>query len=287
MPVRRCRIARIRPGQIGAVPDTSTRSPTRNARLIPIRGSYGDPEKTWLRPAIAVHPKRLTSYILQSMFTVCRPTPHRNGLTGGERRLAAQRASGYSMRRWRSLPSTVTAPRPSMRSPLRRALRRGPYWNFDSKRAVFLALLRGARGPACPEPDGVTEHAPREMRPPRGQSRNQLVRRRAPALILLLQEHWSLAVRDESFANLRDAGAPCVSTSPKRLEARHRTTGVPLTVVAECAGDGHHRLGEEWLRSRSRIRTACLRTCSARSCRLYDGLVHRARPANELPAVET
>ncbi len=36
-------------GQIGAVPDTSTRSPARTARLIPMRGSYGEPDDTWRR----------------------------------------------------------------------------------------------------------------------------------------------------------------------------------------------------------------------------------------------
>ena len=33
-------------GQIGAVPDTSTRSPTRSARLKPISPSWGEPEAT-------------------------------------------------------------------------------------------------------------------------------------------------------------------------------------------------------------------------------------------------
>src|SRR5690242_6809903 len=32
------------PGRIGAVPDTKTRSPTRSARLNPIRSSNGDPD---------------------------------------------------------------------------------------------------------------------------------------------------------------------------------------------------------------------------------------------------
>jgi hypothetical protein len=33
-------------GQMGAVPETSTRSPTRRARLNPTTGSYGEPEAT-------------------------------------------------------------------------------------------------------------------------------------------------------------------------------------------------------------------------------------------------
>ena len=40
-------------GQIGAVPETSTRSPTRTARLNPITGSYGDPEATRRRCVMA------------------------------------------------------------------------------------------------------------------------------------------------------------------------------------------------------------------------------------------
>ena len=39
-------------GQIGAVPETNTRSPTRTARLMPILGSYGEPEETFRRAAI-------------------------------------------------------------------------------------------------------------------------------------------------------------------------------------------------------------------------------------------
>jgi hypothetical protein len=35
-------------GQIGAVPKTNTRRPTRTARVMPIRGSQGEPENTWL-----------------------------------------------------------------------------------------------------------------------------------------------------------------------------------------------------------------------------------------------
>ncbi len=34
-------------GHTGAVPDTSTRSPTRTARLKPMEASNGDPELTW------------------------------------------------------------------------------------------------------------------------------------------------------------------------------------------------------------------------------------------------
>src|SRR6266576_1045207 len=48
-------------GQTGAVPDTSTRSPTRTARLNPMVGSKGDPEDTRCRsvtgrmvPAVAI-----------------------------------------------------------------------------------------------------------------------------------------------------------------------------------------------------------------------------------------
>src|SRR6266540_4688249 len=41
-------------GQTGAVPATSTRSPTRSARLKPITGSKGDPDETRARPSATV-----------------------------------------------------------------------------------------------------------------------------------------------------------------------------------------------------------------------------------------
>src|SRR5687767_2525389 len=43
-------------GQIGAVPDTSTLSPTRTARLIPILPSYGEPDEARRRSAISGPP---------------------------------------------------------------------------------------------------------------------------------------------------------------------------------------------------------------------------------------
>jgi hypothetical protein len=43
-------------GQTGAVPATSTRSPTRTARLKPITGSYGDPEATIRRFVVIAEP---------------------------------------------------------------------------------------------------------------------------------------------------------------------------------------------------------------------------------------
>jgi hypothetical protein len=41
-------------GHCGAVPDTTTRSPTRTARLYPTVGSKGDPEEMRRRPTIGV-----------------------------------------------------------------------------------------------------------------------------------------------------------------------------------------------------------------------------------------
>src|SRR4249919_3264053 len=45
-------------GQIGAVPATRTRSPTRTARLNPIRGSNGEPDEMFRRSIADLKPDR-------------------------------------------------------------------------------------------------------------------------------------------------------------------------------------------------------------------------------------
>ena len=75
------------------------------------------------------------------------------------------------------------------------------YWNFQSKEDLFFALM------------------------------DERVDR------LLLQEYWALAVRDEELrARYVERRRALCGHLADALEARHRTTGVPLTVPAEAGG---------------------------------------------------
>ena len=58
---------KIGASQIGAVPDTSTRSPTRTAREMPICGSYGEPDEMCCRSLIRAH--RLTRRRIAAFYS--------------------------------------------------------------------------------------------------------------------------------------------------------------------------------------------------------------------------
>jgi AcrR family transcriptional regulator len=153
------------------------------------------------------------------------------------------------------------------------------YWNFDSKEDVFFALIEERVDRRARELMGVTEHAPRET------ATAPLVSRgvsgfadEQQALVLLLQEYWSLAVRDPA---LRDAYVKRQRALRERLaealEARHRTTGVPLTVPAEALATGiialATGLAQERIADPDGVSDDLLGELLSL---LYDGLVHRA-----------
>jgi AcrR family transcriptional regulator len=108
------------------------------------------------------------------------------------------------------------------------------YWNFESKEELFLGLLedrfdRRARGlMALTEAAGSGETT--SQRVSRGFAEMVDEHRR---LVLLMNEFWALAVRDEQ---LRERWvkrqAALRADLAKTLEARHATTGVPLTTSA-------------------------------------------------------
>jgi AcrR family transcriptional regulator len=109
------------------------------------------------------------------------------------------------------------------------------YWNFASKEELFLGLLedrfdRRARGLMA-----LTKSAGAEQSSSDAVSRgfaDMIDEHRR--LVLLMNEFWALAVRDDRLRRrwverqqaLRDDLA-------RTLEARHATTGVPLTVPAK------------------------------------------------------
>lgn len=118
----------------------------------------------------------------------------------------------------------------------RAGLTRGAvYWNFASKQELFLELLEQRiygpsralmRMPETAPADEATAAAVSE-------GLATLIREQAP-VIMLLFEHWALAVRDPKLRRafvtrqhaLRDALA-------STLEARHEETGVRLTYSAQ------------------------------------------------------
>lgn len=109
------------------------------------------------------------------------------------------------------------------------------YWNFQSKQELFLGLLedrfdRRARGlMALTEAATAAETTSDQVS--RGFAQMVDEHRR---LVLLMNEFWALAVRDPRLRrrwvkrqqSLRDQLA-------RTLEARHETTGVPLTLPAD------------------------------------------------------
>jgi AcrR family transcriptional regulator len=153
------------------------------------------------------------------------------------------------------------------------------YWNFDSKEDVFFALIEERVDRRARELMGVTEHAPRET------ATAPLVSRgvsgfadEQQALVLLLQEYWSLAVRDPA---LRDAYVKRQRALRERLaealEARHRTTGVPLTVPAEALATGIIALATGLAQERIADPDGVSDDLLGELLSLfYDGLVHRA-----------
>lgn len=109
------------------------------------------------------------------------------------------------------------------------------YWNFASKEELFLGLLedrfdRRARGLMA-----LTERAGAEETSSESVSRGLVAmideHRR---LILLMNEFWALAVRDDRLRRRWVERQQALRAELARaLEARHQTTGVPLTVPAE------------------------------------------------------
>ena len=153
------------------------------------------------------------------------------------------------------------------------------YWNFDSKEDVFFALIEERVDRRARELMGVTEHAPRETETAPLVSRGlSAFADEQQALVLLLQEYWSMAVRDPG---LRDAYVERQRALRERLaealEARHRTTGVPLTIPAEALATGIIALATGLAQDRIADPDGVPDELLGELLSLfYDGLVHRA-----------
>ncbi len=152
------------------------------------------------------------------------------------------------------------------------------YWSFKGKEDLFFALMDERVDRRARELMGVTEQAPREIEtaPLISRGISSLVDEQQ-ALVLLLQEYWAVAVRDDELRKryvqrqraLRDHLA-------RALEARHRTTGVPLTVPAQALATGIIALAIGLAQERIADPEAVPEELLGELLSLlYDGLVHR------------
>jgi AcrR family transcriptional regulator len=154
------------------------------------------------------------------------------------------------------------------------------YWSFKSKEDLFFALIDERVDRRVRELMGVTENAPREIEtaPLISRGISSFVDEQQ-ALILLLQEYWAVAVRDEELRerylqrqhDLRDHLA-------NALEARHRTTGVRLTVPAGALATGIIALASGLAQERIADPEAVPEELLGELLSLlYDGLVYRTQ----------
>jgi AcrR family transcriptional regulator len=153
------------------------------------------------------------------------------------------------------------------------------YWNFDSKEDLFFALIDERVDQRARELMGVTEHAPRQATTAPLISRGiSSIVEEQQALILLLHEYWSLAVRDEKlregFLERQDALRDALA---RALEARHETTGVPLTMPARTLATGIIAMATGLAQARMADPEGVSEDLLGELLSLfYDGLVHRA-----------
>jgi AcrR family transcriptional regulator len=109
------------------------------------------------------------------------------------------------------------------------------YWSFGSKEELFFALLDERVDRRVRELMGLTEGASREEETAGAVGRGvAAVADEQRDLVLLTQEYWSLAVRDPGLRDrFVERQRELRAGLARALEARHRTTGVPLTVPAD------------------------------------------------------
>lgn len=114
------------------------------------------------------------------------------------------------------------------------------YWSFRDKQDLFLALVHEQLDLPTEKLMRITEDAPSEVEtaPLVSQGMAELIRNQ-PAVMLLMFEHWSLATRDPKLrGGFNRRQSEMRSAMARALEARHATTGVPLTYPAERLATG-------------------------------------------------
>lgn len=114
------------------------------------------------------------------------------------------------------------------------------YWSFRDKQDLFLALVHEQLDVPAEKLMRITEDAPSEVEtaPLVSQGMAELIRNQ-PAVMLLMFEHWSRATRDPKLrGGFNHRQSEMRSAMARALEARHATTGVPLTYPAERLATG-------------------------------------------------
>jgi AcrR family transcriptional regulator len=154
------------------------------------------------------------------------------------------------------------------------------YWSFSGKEDLFFALISERVDRQARALIGVTERAPREAEtaPVISREVSSFVDEQQ-ALILLLQEYWALAVRDEKLRRrYRQRQRSLRDQLAEALEARHRTTGVALTFPADALATGIIGLASGLAQQRIADPDAVPDELLGELLSLlYDGLVHRAQ----------
>src|SRR3954471_8130643 len=109
------------------------------------------------------------------------------------------------------------------------------YWSFGSKEELFFALLDERVDRRVRELMGLTESASREEETAGAVGRGvAAVADEERDLGLVTQGDWALGVRDPALrSRFVERQRELRAGLARALEARHRTTGVPLTVPAE------------------------------------------------------
>jgi AcrR family transcriptional regulator len=153
------------------------------------------------------------------------------------------------------------------------------YWNFESKQDLFFALLaqRLDRGAQALMDAATTASAEAESAPPVSAGMSALIDAQRE-VVLLMHDYWSLAARDAELAQgYAERQRSLRQGIARALEARHATTGVPLTVPAQRLATVILALANGLAMDRLVDREAIPDELFGQALSLlYDGLVRRA-----------
>jgi AcrR family transcriptional regulator len=153
------------------------------------------------------------------------------------------------------------------------------YFNFSSKEDLFLAVVEDRIDRPARDLMALTAGAPADT-PTSGSVSAGLadIMRTDRSVVLLLQEYWSKAMRDEGLAvRYRARQASLRAFLGRALEERHRHTGVALTIPSDRLAEAFialaHGLALESIIDPDAVDDALFGELIAL---VYDGLVARA-----------
>lgn len=160
------------------------------------------------------------------------------------------------------------------------------YWNFKSKEELFFALVEERIDQPLRALMNRTETASEDEETAAEVSRGiSHILTNEAQLVLLMNEYWSLAVRNPKLREpFVERQRSLRATLARALEARHETTGVDLTVPAEGLATAMIALGYGLALDRLADADAVPDELYGEMLGLlYDGLVYRANAAQEGP----